>query len=562
VSATEPDPSAFWHARQPERLEWELEQFEARELPAEPKMGLRDGRVPDRLVIETELPFRGAMVPVEVAYPYEYPDDGPTLFGPPGLLDRHQQPRAGNFCWAEDSERDWWPGMDAAQLVAEDLRWLLEDTEKGSEAVRLGEADMPEPITGHIAYGDGAVVVPDPYFAKDLPASEGTMTLVGEASRYLLAHAANLGAADAGLRERYFKGKAEHDGFWVALDPTPTAAVFDGVELLNVVTAAAPRCFERLARRLKKSQSLAAAECWLGVTFIEEGPRRGEYRRNWAFARIALDRSARQRMYPKLRAQALTLDERQRRTPELVGIGSARVLLVGAGSLGSPLCCELVKAGVGHTDVVDPDTFDVNNSVRHVVSPHWAGASKAAMTVIFAQELNPFVTVESHSFFVGGGADAAGLLNTLLAQASVVVDTTGANSVARILQRRCAEAGKTLVIAGLSAGSYGGEVGVFRPREACFECMVLAQRDEEVPEPPAAPPGSGVTPVNCSHPAFAGAGFDATELAALTARTVVQATSATTYPALDFDWAVVNFRGEPRWQSGWLAKHPECERCS
>lgn len=31
---------------------------------------------------------------------------------------------------------------------------------------------------------------------------------------------------------------------------------------------------------------------------------------------------------------------------------------------------------------------------------------------------------------------------------------------------------------------------------------------------------------------------------------------------VDFDWAVVNFRREPRWQKGGLAKHAHCPRCA
>lgn len=562
MRSTAPDPAEPWFERDRARLDWELAQFEARELPATQRMGLRDGRLADRLVIETGLPFRGENVIVEVAYPFDYPDEGPTVYGPPGLLERHQQPLGGNFCWAEDADRDWWPGMDAAQLVAEDLRWLLEDTEAGPDAVHDAEANMSEPLTGLLRFGAGVVVVPAPYFETEIPASEGTMTVVGGDGRYLLSHAANLGSSDDSLRERYFRRKQEHDGYWLELDPVPKPQVFESNELLKVVTAAAPRAFERLARRLKKSKGLPAAACWLGVTFMEEGPRRGEYRRNWAFARIELDRDGRQRMHPLVRAQALTLEERQRRTPELVGLANTRVLLAGAGSLGSPVCFELVKAGVGHTDVVDPDKMDVNNGIRHMLSPKCAGLNKAWVTSRLANDLNPFVTAEGHSFSIGGSAEAAAQLTGLLVEADMVVDTTGSNAVARILQRRCADIGKPLVVAGLSAGSYGGEVAVFRPDGACFECFVLGQRDKTVAEPEAAPPQPGVTPIGCSHPAFAGAGFDATELASLTARTVVQTTGASSYPPLDFEWAVVNFRSEPRWQSGQLAKHPECERCT
>ena len=563
MKSTAPDPRTPWYERDKDRLEWELKQFEARGLPATEKRGLEDGRFADQLVIETELAFRGGTVQVEVLFPFEYPDDGPTLFGPAGLLDRHQQPSGRNFCWAEDHDREWHPSMDAAGLVAEDLAWLLEDSEKGAEAVHAGEADMAEPLTGLIPAGDGVVVVPHPFLAEDLRKSKGTMLLVGDGQRFFLSRAAGLGIPDEALQGRYFRDQTTFDGYWLNLDPTPAPEVFlDNDALVELIEARAPKSFARLGTQLEDHPDLDSVSSWLGMTFLEEGPTRGEWRRNWLFARTTLSRSGAKEIDAPLRAQALTREERERRTPELAGLAESRIFLVGAGSLGSPVCLELTKAGVGHTDVADPDTFDVNNSVRHVLSPRFAGWNKANAVKAEAAQLNPFVTVKSFPLQVGSSALAAGLLDLLLAEASVVVDTTGSNAVARILQRRCAANEKPLVVAGLSAGAYGGEVAVFRPGEACFECFLLAQRDKEIPEPHAAPRAPGVTPIGCSHPAFPGAGFDATQLAALTARVAVQATEACDYPGLDFDWAVVNFRADPRWQAGRLAKHPECEKCS
>lgn len=557
MSATERDRLASWFERHPQRLEWELAQFAERGLPA------RAVRSDDSASIETELTFRGKPVPIRVEFPYDYPDDAPTVYGPPGLLDRHQNPFDGNFCLFEDADRDWWPQADAAHLVAEDLRWLFEDMERGVAAVHGGEADMPEPITGHLRFGTGVVVVPDPYFARDLPAAEGNMTLVGRPGLLYLDHAARLGSPDPDLRERYFDATPEEDGYWVALDPTPSPQVLGNPdELIRVVRAAAPDAFKRLGYRLRNNKALASAEGWLGISFMEEGPTRDETRRNWVFTRVTRRRDGLHRSSRLLRAQALTLGERRRRTPELVGLEHARVLVIGAGSLGSPVAVELTKAGIGHLDIADNDVLDVNNSVRHVLSPRRAGLQKAQSTASVAADLNPFVTVEGHELQVGGGGYAARELAALVEQATVVVDTTGSSAVARILQRHCSDTGRTLVVAGLSAGSWGGEVAVFTPGNACFECFVLAQRDKAVPEPEAAPPGPGVTPVGCSHPAFSGAGFDATELAGLTARTVVQATDASSYPPLDFDWVVVNFRGTSHWQSGRLDKHPDCARCN
>lgn len=564
MSVTASELSRPWYERQPERLAWEREQFAARGLSLRgERMGLTDGRLSSQLVMETALTYRGESQRVEVAFPFDYPDAAPTVYGRPELLPRHQQPIAGNFCWAEDPDRDWSSSMDAAGVVAESIRWLFDDMEAGPDRVETGEADMPEPLTGLVAAGPGAVVVPDPFFEYELPAAQGAMTLLGDSGRYYLTDASSLGRPDPALGERYFKGQPEHSGYWLAVDPAPAATELSGAALLDLVDRQAPRAFERLQRKLKRVNGRSVADGWVGITFLEEGPRRGQVRRNWLFVRVEQHRGGQRRRGSFIRAQALTRAERQRRTPELVGLDRASVLVIGAGSLGSPLALELAKAGVGRLDLVDPDGFDVNNSVRHVLSPRLANSNKALAVAVYAREINPFIDVRSHTdLVIGGGAQDAAAAAELVESADAVVDTTGSASVTRILQRHCEAAAKPLLVAGLTAGSYGGEVAVFRPGGACFECLVLAQRDGTVPQPLSAPATSLVTPVGCSHPAFAGTGFDATELAAIAARAVVQTTDASTYPPLGFDWAVVNFRGAPRWTEGPLGRHPDCPRCS
>jgi molybdopterin/thiamine biosynthesis adenylyltransferase len=560
VSDTVDNRRRPWYEADPERVAFELKQFEDSCLPVAHRLGRSDGSNGTRFVIQTSLPFKGKELPIDVVYPFDFPDEAPTVYGPGGLLDRHQA-RGGNFCLLEDPDGDWSPGWSGAQLVHIKLRALLEDTEAGREVIAAGEADMPEPVTAHMAYKPETVVlVPSPMWAEPLAESHGDIELVDGYydGQLVLTAAEGIGRADVALIERMTVSRSDrHRGVWVAL-PDPVSTL--GADLLASGIEQEPALLHRLKRQLTSNRKRRFAEGWVAFTFFEEGPRRGQHRRAWVFARVRLDRNGDSSVEHLARTNALTASERARRLPELHGLGQVGALVVGAGSLGSPVVFELAKAGIGQVDVVDNDFLDANNVVRHVLGTQWAGTSKARSVAAEARARNPFGQVVGHHFRVGGDQDDSDNLDRLIDQASVVIDTTGSQTVGRILDRRCREAGRRLVIAGLTAGSYGAEVLVLRPSGPCFLCFVFAQEDGVIPSP-ATGPRSAVTPVNCSHPAFAGAGFDATEAGALVSRTAIQATYASTYPALDFEWAIMNFRSAPRWQSGSLGRRADCPRC-
>ena len=555
-----PDTRKEWYEANPERLAWELAEFAARGLPAQDRK-LDSGA----LVIDTSLPFRGEDVQVRVLFPFDYPDVEPSVLGPPQLLPRHQNRRVGNFCLLEEPTADWWPGMSAAQLVDEELRWLLEDTDAGPEAVEAGEADMPEPLSQHVSADPGwVVVVPEPFWMLHVDADCGEFVLHDKpfgGHGQVLASAEGFEAADEDLVATFSAAKgARHVGRWASLPAGALSSWPSHDEVLAAAEQQSPEVLTRLRRTLARERKRRDVEGWIGLTFIEEGPKRGQQRRGWLFLRVRLERDGRRSVTKSARALALTAAERARRVPELAGLDQARILVVGAGSVGAPIVLELAKAGVGHTDIADYDRYDVNNAVRHVLDPRWAGALKSLAVGVEAEALNPFVEVESHYLHAGGSADDSAKLDLLLSDVDLAIDATGSQVAARVLQRRCREFGKTLVLASLTAGSYGGEVAVFRPDGPCFYCFVLGQQDDLVPTP-AEGPRSNTTPVGCNTPAFSGAGFDATALAALAVRTAVRASGRCSYPALDYDYVVVNFRGPDPWRQGLLATHANCPLC-
>ena len=78
---------------------------------------------------------------------------------------------------------------------------------------------------------------------------------------------------------------------------------------------------------------------------------------------------------------------------------SARVLVVGAGGLGSPTLLYLAAAGVGTLGIVDFDVVDESNLQRQIIhGTSDIGRPKAQSARDSLRETNPFVTVELHEF--------------------------------------------------------------------------------------------------------------------------------------------------------------------
>ena len=248
--------------------------------------------------------------------------------------------------------------------------------------------------------------------------------------------------------------------------------------------------------------------------------------------------------------QGLSRLERGRRLPELTGLDRARAIVIGAGSLGAPVAVELAKAGFGRLDIFDCDDYDINNMVRHVLGGELAGEPKAEAVAAHCLRLNPFTAAHGHRLCLGDSDDADALVDQLLAEATIVIDTTGATTVARYLAAKTSEAGVPLLVAGLTAASHGGDLFVVLPEGPSFEQFLDAQQEGgPIPSPPAGEP-SEVTPIGCRDPAFTGAGFEATELAAIIARTAIRVTGLTDYPSASANWIVLRFRSDPHYQEG------------
>lgn len=164
----------------------------------------------------------------------------------------------------------------------------------------------------------------------------------------------------------------------------------------------------------------------------------------------------------------------------------SKVLLIGAGGLGSPAAIYLAAAGVGTIGIIDADRVDISNLHRQVI--HFdkdQNRPKTESAREYIEELNPDVTViEHHTFLDSTNA------KEIVSGYDVVVNGCDNFATRYLVNDVCVLLGKPLVDASILR--FEGQATVFLPGQGCYRCLF--------PEPP--PPG--MVP-NCAEAGIIGA---------------------------------------------------------
>lgn len=151
---------------------------------------------------------------------------------------------------------------------------------------------------------------------------------------------------------------------------------------------------------------------------------------------------------------------------------ASHALVIGAGGLGSPVCLYLGSAGVGHITVVDHDQVDATNLQRQIAHTlDRVGQDKTQSVRTAIAQINPDVRVTA----ITQRADAA-LLDTLVAQADVVIDCCDNFETRQAVNLACVVHHKPLVSG--AAIRMDGQVSVFdstQPEAPCYACIFPPQ---------------------------------------------------------------------------------------
>lgn len=151
---------------------------------------------------------------------------------------------------------------------------------------------------------------------------------------------------------------------------------------------------------------------------------------------------------------------------------NAKVLMIGAGGLGSPIAYYLAAAGVGHMTIVDGDTVELSNLQRQILhTPDRVGTPKTESALQTLKAFNEALDIQVvNARFNSENAD------DLIPNFDLVVDGTDNFPTRYLINDACVKWGKPFVHG--SVYRFEGQVSLFDPAKGgpCYRCLY--------PEPP------------------------------------------------------------------------------
>jgi len=152
--------------------------------------------------------------------------------------------------------------------------------------------------------------------------------------------------------------------------------------------------------------------------------------------------------------------------PGQKALKNARVLVIGAGGLGSPALLYLAAAGVGCIGIMDADVVDASNLQRQIIhKDKGIGLAKVQSAREAILALNPYVTVRPYQRRFD--ADTA----TVLQDYDLVLDGSDNFDTRYLVNKMAAQAGIPLISAAIT--QWEGQISLYDPAHGmpCYECI-------------------------------------------------------------------------------------------
>lgn len=571
-----------WWLKDPQRLLQEEEALRVAGIPFERDHVAETGGLLAYNV--TVADASGAPVTLRAEYPATFPYFKPQVTGPDLGFAHHYNKVTGEMCLLASGRGAWLPSNTLAWLLDEQWRKLLaaNSGDGRDDGGDLLETDQAEPVSvyietapEHVILFDSAVRLPD-------DAVSGTATVEIARPEPLLG-VVHQGSADG--HGEIYTGRTLPAGMagsisvpWVRLTKVPTeltAEAFWQAALsvnpaLNSLKGGLWATAAKPGHRPGQSNGNGPGMQLVLIAFAEE-TRRRVLGTGWVAIKRHRSNSKTKPTRPQLiRVTQAGPSDLAKRAPDLVSLTTKRVLVVGAGGLGSSILTELGRTGLAEVAVVDGDFVDFAAAVRFPSGFRFAGMRKVNALVQLLRESQPFTKFNGLDMSVGAvhaaGAGQMDLLLDKINEVDLIVDATADVSVQHWLADTARASGTAYMHAEASRGVWGGLIGIYPAgSDVCWACVQHYLEDGSIPAllETAMP---DVQPAGCAEPTYTGCGFDLAVIASQTVRSAVALlTGPDKYGAIPGNVQTVALRDNagqpivPNWTPYELGRHPQCQ---
>ena len=299
--------------------------------------------------------------------------------------------------------------------------------------------------------------------------------------------------------------------------------------------------YERLIKKAKKKSISVMA------MLLTEEVKQGESGERWLFLTFHYDKYV---LYKSVSiGHSMSDDEIYSRTPELLPLQEKSAVLIGLGSIGSPIAIHLARAGIGTLYLIDKDIVTPGNTVRWALGLSAFGKHKAIALKEYINAQYPKCKVVAWPLNVGSvevTANQQADFENIINKADIVIDASASLELNYYLGTICHNRDKDFVWGSTTEGGYGGIVGRVRPNviQATHHdyCNLVHKGTIKTPN---YKKSDQVVPAGCLTPTFTGAGIDCEQIGLLMSRLAISTMSPTqenSYPDYDWDVAVINLR--------------------
>lgn len=567
-----------WWERYPGRLEHELTALQSLGITAKEDPAARASGIIE-WIFEVPGEYTGqGPVQLVVTFPEFYPFLRPDVTAPDLDMAHHQHPFGKNLCLIGRASASWDTGNDLAWLIREQLQKALD---LGASHQRGGdEEDQGEPFSDYYNYQPNAMVLLDSAWSPPAGTSGGSVVLKLSGRMPLeqgaLTHFVIDSVADDGGKQLFnmppaiafqYKDAPPWKARWTHI-PEPVRAaeaekIWASIEALDKPFVGQSANGIDFALRLvsfpEEHSQTTTGTGWI-LLVQQFGRVKNKRTKSGHPARQVPQRAP--STFQLVRSGRVGLEDMRARLEPTSSTFSRKVLLLGAGAIGSVIADQLARSGIDELTVIDHDVLEPGNLVRHASNLQYVGGFKSGAACALANQVNPYLHATAHVFVVGGRSSDSSqreLLSREFDKADVVIDATAEVGVQRLSASLAQQAKKPWIGVWATNGAVGGTVlNIPAGAPWCFSCFEWTRAETPSLKPPAS--AAPLTqPIGCAEPTFVGAGYNLNEVSIHAARTAMAVLDGK--PRNDVAVLSMNHPSGaelPQWEVSSLTKHEKC----